>query len=204
MRSKQSLERGYAMKELMLVAMAVVLIVFVVIPHFFPPGGGRSRASRAKSEMRNLSVALEAYRIDHNRYPPAVDEHGKIIPYAGDGSVVSSGYSPVLLTTPIVYVVTLPTDPFHSYDPPRYKGVFTRKTEITMPYRYATNGVRCWIFVSCGPDRDEDMAIEEYPSNEHAACDLKRFLSQYGKGTAVEYDATNGTASSGDVLRVGP
>lgn len=73
-----------------------------------------------------------------------------------------------------------------------------------MPYRYATDGKDYWIMTGYGPDRDEDMRIEEYPLKEHAAGDLTGFLIQYGKGTAIQYDTTNGTASSGDIVRVGP
>jgi len=155
----------------------------------------RARAARAYGEMRTISIAIEVYSIDHKAYPPAVDINGKILFHEDSETGVSSGYVPWLLTTPTAYLSTIPMDPFHR----------TRKKPGPYgPYRYATNGSTCWIMVSPGPDENNDVRIEDFPDPEKANCDLKNFLSHFGIGTAVEYDGTNGTTSSGDILRVGP
>lgn len=156
-----------------------------------------STVGRAVSEMRNLQIALEAYRIDHNIYPPAVSENGNLVHFDEDG--VSSGYTPWMLTTPNAYMGACPLDIFH---------VWAEK-EPNRPcpvafYRYATNGIRGWILMSYGPDRDEDMAIEDYVDSKKGNCSLKLFLNQYGRGDAIQYDSTNGVYSSGDLIRVGP
>jgi hypothetical protein len=70
-------------------------------------------------------------------------------------------------------------------------------------YRYATNGLDCWILMSYGPDLDEDMRIQDFVDPQKGNCDVHRFLSQYGQGTAVIYDTTNGTTSSGDIIKTG-
>ena len=51
----------------------------------------RAGASRARTDMRSLAVALESYQIDHNAYPPALAPN---------------------LTTPIAYIRYIPFDPF--------------------------------------------------------------------------------------------
>jgi hypothetical protein len=56
---------------------------------------------------------------------------------------------------------------------------------------------------SRGPDLDDDMPIEQYPSPGVGDCRFRKFVTQFG-GPAIEYDGTNGTMSSGDVMRVGP
>jgi hypothetical protein len=159
-------------------------------------GATYSRNSRAVSEMRNLQIALEEYRIDHNAYPPAADEDGDVIPYNEDG--LSSGYVTWMLTTPKAYIVSCPLDPYHRWP----KG--TRDWPSLARYRYSTNGIHCWILMSYGPDQDEDMAIEDYVDSNKGNCSLKLFLNQYGKGDAIQYDSTNGVTSSGDIIRVGP
>jgi hypothetical protein len=164
----------------------------IAIPNFLE-AKSRSKVARAKSEMRNLAVNLETYYIDHNTYPPAVDEEGGIVPFGGNGSKVSAGYTPWLLTTPIAYTAVLPSDPFHEGENGEY-----------MLYRYATNGAYCWILTSQGPDSDMDVEIAEYPKPNQTQCNPREFFSQYGVGSAIEYDATNGTKSSGDIFRVGP
>jgi len=166
------------------------LMAVMVVPSFLP-ASGPSRVARAKSEIRNLAVNLETYYIDHNSYPPAVDINGRIIPIGESAEDVSAGYVPWLLTTPIAYTSSLPTDPFY-----RIRRGYGQ-------YRYATNGSACWIMTSRGPDEDDDIAIKDYPSPGVGDCQFRKFMSQFG-GPAVEYDGTNGTTSSGDVVRVGP
>jgi hypothetical protein len=153
----------------------------------------RPKRSQAVSQIRNLAVNLETYYIDHNLYPPAVAETGRMVPFAPDGSTVSSGYVPWMLTTPIAYTAMLPEDRFH----PKPDGSFST-------YRYATNGTACWIMTSNGPDGDADIKVEEYPVPSKGNCSWKTFMSQFGVGNAIEFDASNGAMSSGDVVRVGP
>jgi len=145
-----------------------------------------------KSDFRQLEVHLESYYIDHNTYPPAVDENGKIIPYEPGGASVSAGYLPWLLTTPVAYADLLPRDPCYH---PRWS-----KAPL---YRYATNGKDCWILTGPGTDRIPEIPIEEYPSPGMGSCQFKKFMSQFG-GPAIQYDGTNGLISTGDILRVGP
>jgi hypothetical protein len=111
---------------------------------------------------------------------------------------VSSGYVPSMLTTPKAYTVALHTEPFNKWS----KG--TQGQASFARYRYSTNGIHCWILMSYGPDQDEDIEIGDFVDPSKGNCDLKLFLSQYGKGNAIEYDVTNGVTSSGDIIRVGP
>jgi hypothetical protein len=147
--------------------------------------------ARAKAEIRNLAVNLEVYYIDHKTYPPAVGIDGGIIPLDRNGTAVSAGYVPWMLTTPVAYTSSLPSDPYH------------KTASGNGPYRYATNGLSCWILTSRGPDEDIDIPIEEFPYPRKGNCQFRKFMSPWG-GPAIEYDGTNGTASSGDILRVGP
>lgn len=172
-------------------ALVLNLWAVVVLPNFLQPSS-RSKVSRAKSEIRNLAVNLETYFIDHNCYPPAVDLNGRVILYDAEGATVSAGCVPWMLTTPISYTTSLPWDPFHK-----------RENGLQGPYRYATNGLSCWIMTSCGPDRDYDIGVGGFPDPEKGNCEWRTFMTQFG-GPAVEYDGTNGTMSSGDVIRVGP
>jgi len=153
----------------------------------------RGKVARAKSEIRNTAVNLETYYIDHDAYPPAVDAEGSIVLVGSDGSGVSAGYVPWLLTTPTAYASSLPSDPFHQLGGGRLGS-----------YRYATNGLSCWIMASNGPDGKPDIRIDEFPDVEKAACDWREFMAHFGTGDAIEYDASNGVQSAGDVVRVGP
>jgi type II secretory pathway pseudopilin PulG len=168
------------------------IMAAVTLPNFFE-AQTRAKYARARSEIRNLAVCLETYYIDHNTYPPATTENGELLPLNEDGSAVSSGYVPWMLTTPISYMTSLPVDQFHE-----------KEDGTNALYRYATNGLACWIVASHGPDKDADVELADYPAPNRGKCQWKSFVSHFGVGDAIEFDPTNGSTSSGDIMRVGP
>jgi hypothetical protein len=177
---------------------AVLILLVLPIPWFGWLGYQRSLGNasgawraRAKSEIRNLAVAIELYYEDHTAYPPAVNEKGEAIPFATEGIPVSAGFVSWMLTTPEAYADSIHFDPFRDR---KYK-------DWSKTYGYATDGKTAWILASRGPDRDFDLDLAAYITD--ASCDITRYLTQFG-GTQVEYDPTNGGLSSGDVFRTGP
>jgi hypothetical protein len=172
--------------------LGLAFLAVVVMPNFFLVASRPSEVANAKREIRNLSAPLETYYIDQNSYPPAVDATGKPVRLGESGEGISSGFVPWMLTSPIAYATSIPADPF-------VRGGFYPVNT----FRYATNGISCWIMTSDGPDQDIDMPIAEFPAPATGNCNLRGFLSHFG-GTAIEYAGTNGTTSSGDIVRVGP
>jgi len=149
--------------------------------------------SRTTPILRDLGFNLETYYIDHGMYPLAVDADGAVIPIDSTSLPVSAGYVPWALTTPISYRRDIPLD-----------GYSFGRSGGPLPYRYATDGVSCWILAGNGPDGDADINVADYPNPTKGNCDRKAFLSQFGIDGAVEYDGTNGTASNGDTIRTVP
>jgi Tfp pilus assembly protein PilE len=183
---------GPTLVEIGIILTIVAIFLLILIPNFLE-GATRAPVARAKSEMHNLGVNLEDYYLDHNSYPPAVNTDGNIVSFQESENGISEGYVPWLLTTPTAYASSLPYDMFHKV-----------KKRVWGPYRYATNGTSCWIMSSCGPDGDYDIGIGGFPDPEKGNCDWEQFVSQDDAGRPVEYDASNGTASSGDIVSVGP
>jgi len=164
----------------------------ILAPDTFP-GLTRLRASRSAAEMERVAVALEAYFLDHNEYPPAIEPRGRLLPTSPDGSVVSYGFAPPMLTTPVAYLESLPVDPFAENRPHR-----------KLTYRYATNGAGCWILTSNGPDRDADIRIRLYPVPGKGDCSPGRIFqcfSWYGGGI---YNPDRGPRQGGDIVVTGP
>jgi len=186
-----STKRRTGYMSLIYVLLMGQVVVGYYIDQLIPEPQIRSRVARAKAEMRNLAANLEVYYIDHKAYPPAVDTDGKFLFHEDSETGISSGYVPWILTTPNAYKA----DPFHK---------IRKRSDVYGPYRYATNGSTCWIMASPGPDENNDVRIEDFPDPDKGNCDPKRFLSHFGTGTAVEYDGTNGTTSSGDIVTTGP
>lgn len=158
----------------------------------FHPSQERSPVATAHADMRNLAVALEAYYTDHNTYPvPALAQVSEMTP----GIPIYAGFTPLTLTTPAAYTSSLPRDPFRqSKNDPTELGTFA--------YRYGVLPLTCWILASDGPDGDVDIPLVEFFRYEDL-CDPDGFFSHRG-GRYVLYDPSNGTESSGDIVRFGP
>jgi type II secretion system protein G len=202
---------GFTLIELLIVVAIVVLLAAIALPNFLE-AHERAKVSRVKSDLRTLSGALEAYAVDNGAYPPATDEKGApIAPYppVGLGPEAFETRLSAALTTPIAHLGALPIDPFHAQkpdeeDPRIFEGpgyhyglddyaLANDGPEGKAKFQFFVwmlggrpHGVRFFVS-SHGPDRDHDD--DEDLFDIHAA---------------TAYDPTNGTLSSGDIVRMGP
>jgi len=108
-------------------------------------GQVREYAARAQSDLRTLSVALSAYALDCNGYPPAL-------------------YN---LTTPVRYLTHVPQDAF---SPAKGTYVYVPSGEKADAKQSAKRGaekpapsrLRGWLAFSLGPDQKDDHGAIEY------------------------------------------
>jgi len=185
--------KAFTLIELLIVVAIIAILAAIAVPNFLE-AQVRSKVSRAKSDMRSVATALESYRTDHNDYPWVEQSPGYQIPHN--------------MTTPVTYLTSLPRDSFgFSSGDDIYKQYGT-----TEDYYYATKkyfefhgwswevypgrgtNQADWAFQSKGPDR----AWARDPSKGGAgALELDRPYD-------YEYDPTNGTVSTGNIVRSGP
>ena len=192
------------MIELLIVVAIIGILAAIAIPNFLQ-AQTRAKVAKAQSDMRTISLGIEAFVLDHNYYPLACNS-GIVNPPAvppvgiasGCGTVVSDRY--IQLTTPIDYISNnyadedpfMPLNVLSGYDSYDYFSVSTWKYCFngTHPNSNSSSGAYSgWLrgseyrMVSSGPDR----------------------IQTYGNSAAgVDYDPTNGTVSTGDILRLGP
>jgi len=186
-------KKGFTLIELLIVVAIIGILAAIAIPNFLE-AQTRAKVARAKSEIRNMAVALETYYIDNNAYPPATEIDGALNSQATAEGDFSVNFATWALTTPIVHQTSLPFDPFGPRKPLNY----------ARGYQYGANFLAYWILTSLGPDQFGDMNETLYvdPSGTvHGQIAL--FLDQFD-GDQLEYDPTNGTVSDGDVFRTGP
>ncbi len=186
-------KKAFTLIELLIVVAIIAILAAIAVPNFLE-AQTRSKVSRTHADMRSVATALEAYRTDHNDYPWVEQSPGYQIPHN--------------LTTPIAFISSLPKDPFgYSSDDDLYKIFGTTEdyyyaTKKYFDYRgflwqvYPGGGTNPaqWVFQSKGPD--------------HAWA---RDASKGGAGVLeldrpydYEYDPTNGTVSTGNIVRSGP
>lgn len=186
---------AFTLIELLIVVAIIAILAAIAVPNFLE-AQVRSKISRTMADMRALATALEAYQVDANRYPPALlqptlwkSEIQRLVP----------------LTTPVAYVTGIPTDTFQVVSSGTSRASYWDYSDRTSvnkhiaPFNHESEpwdtiwgnkpGSR-WRLASNGPDR--------FPNQ----------MGDFGVGVALspshEYDATNGTISSGDILRWGP
>jgi len=171
-------------------------------------GSFGGRFARAKSHLRTIAMALEAYYKDHNSYPAWAKGENGANSFAGPNSgayhihtfriwknenEVGTFYT---LTSPLAYMTQYFSDPWAD------------TMRVTYGYYADENG---WILYSWGPDHDEN-AIEGSDLEPDVEMVYRSVTSQPSltliSGTssssheAYTYDVTNGTISPGDIWRI--
>jgi len=190
--------RGFTLIELLIVVAIIAILALIAVPNFLE-AQVRSKVARAKTDMRSICVAMEAYFVDHNGYPRHSDDPVNRPWWAA-------------LTSPVAYMTSVPEPPFggkkspagenplwgpcYHYNP--FRNTWTTGAGGASPYdwmpadwgpyngfvRDMINKGFWYVMQSFGPDGDEDLCNKD--------------------GLGVFYDPTNGTVSNGDVVRFGP
>jgi len=195
---------AFTLIELLIVIAIIAILALIAIPNFLE-AQVRSKVSRAKSDMRILAGAIEAYTIDYNRAPIGNVEART------DYDAFGIPNGPLLfhflrmatwsrLTTPVAYLTTVPYDPFGEKLP--------ISTATSAGYNYFTvynltnaKMSTCWAYgyrwgiPSAGPS----LAIQG-GNNQLIPSVLSGTNTDGGPGGYI-YDPSNGTNSWGLIAR---
>lgn len=188
---------GFTLIELLIVVAIIAILAAIAVPNFLE-AQTRAKVSRAKADMRTMATAMEAYRVDNNRYPWPGDDAGERQTSAGGTEWFETRVDPSI-TTPIAYITSRLADPF------RKKG-----GDENEDFHYSTKN---YVFLTEGNTTD----IDDYFRDLARTTNLEYFLLSHGPDVdhdspdlgenpdgASLYDPTNGTVSSGDILYWGP
>lgn len=190
--------RGFTLIELLIVIAIILILIAIALPNFLE-AQIRAKVTKARAEMRTLGIAMDAYLLDWDMYPPNHD------PGEEDSGDMERGF--FQLTTPIAYIGEIPTEPFvrrsgmaNPGETGKYEtyemgstGLRPLEAMFGIPIR---GNIHMFCIESFGPDIDDDWGQNtEWPFNGPFPC-------QDG-GNMLYYSATNGTKSSGDLLHRG-
>lgn len=181
-------ERGFSLIELLIVVAIISILAGIAVPNFLE-AQTRSKVSRVRADARSLSVAVESYMVDNNRYP-----HRQKFPtgsFGGLADLLTRLEDMSVMTTPIAYITTLPEDVFEKniappravldYYSPGLVAELSRKKDIDFG----------WMIVSVGPD-----GVFGQPGTQ-GHLPKPSANTHYNR----EYDPTNGSISLGNVTR---
>lgn len=178
---------GFTLIELLIVVAIIGILAAIAVPNFLN-AQMRAKVSRAVSDERNLSVALESYRMDSNHYPPAS--------LAGGTSRISVYQRWVKLTTPISYMASVPFDPFFN------QGVEIPAAWGGPVYEYFERDLSQLSTNLWGPTSREKQAL--YFIKSFGPDKVNSSATLEGYYTHIPYDMSNGVVSQGDIVRYGP
>jgi prepilin-type N-terminal cleavage/methylation domain-containing protein len=172
------MKRAFTLIELLIVVAIIGILAAIAVPNFM---NAQIRASiaRVESDFKTMNTAIEMYRLDKGGDIPRWGPLGWAQAWAR-------------FTTPVAYMSLVPIDVFES----KFKENFAHAHNW-----YEYNGCRGttamknlkegqiidnYVLVSYGPDGiDDTINISDYPN-------AARFM---------QYDASNGLRSSGDILK---
>jgi type II secretion system protein G len=194
--------QAFTLIELLIVVAIIAILAAIAVPNMLE-AQTRTKVSRCKADLRSLALAIECYRTDNQSYPnrPAI----KYAPVPGVGTPLRGRLAPI--TTPVSYMETLPVDVFNPG-----VDVYSRNGNNVLAYGETRGGTGAfhpewlvnyaratgfpdpagifWVAFSYGPVRDPLGPTSPVPTNNVAYTD-------------VVYDPTNGTISTGIIVRVG-
>jgi type II secretion system protein G len=181
--------RAFTLIELLIVVAIISILSAIAVPNFLE-AQARSKVARVDNDLRTIATALELYRVDNNAYPKA-ELYDSLVRRTR------------ALTTPIAYITDLPEDPFFQLqnsvfggDTPQY-AYAPGNIYFGLSSQYNIAEYRNQIYSLAGRGPDANIFVGGY-CMAHPLADVN------GARTQGTYDPTNGTISSGDILRLSP
>lgn len=193
--------RGFTLIELLIVVAIIAILAAIAVPNFLE-AQTRAKVSRAKADIRSMATAIEAYRIDYNAYPNDV---GNGWPW----------YIPDSVSTPVSYITNAGLhDPFRAHLTSEYAMRFRYVNYIAgrdawcdwgvmFPPTCTTPATTGWIGgirQSITADAWND-ARDLFGDWKMSSAGPDRTASFPFLDGDLVYDPTNGTLSTGDILR---
>ncbi|MEQ8819769.1 MAG: prepilin-type N-terminal cleavage/methylation domain-containing protein [Sumerlaeia bacterium] len=200
--------RGFTLIELLIVVAIIAILAAIAVPNFLE-AQVRSKVSRARADMRTITTALESYRVDTNKYPPMLGQNPgqPLNRQNGYGSIRAFAWRtvPHNVTTPIAYITSSVSDVFKIGKPNNFNPDAGRSFESgnDLDLGFVYHNIRQYVD-EIGPPSWGDGDLRDYGEWRMFSLGPDGLFNSIGTADPTLgwiYDATNGTVSSGMILR---
>lgn len=173
---------AFTLIELLIVIAIILILIAIALPNFLE-AQIRAKVTKAKGEIRSLTIAMESYALDWKIYPAQHERDGQ-------NNRLQRGL--FWLTSPNQYITSIPEDPFAE---------FSADSTVTNYITYELGGVEfggapiggscppclvTWAMFSNGPDAQQN---------------IRQDSPQHNNGNPTwNYSPTNGTKSIGEII----
>lgn len=187
-------KQAFTLIELLIVVAIISMLSAIAVPNFME-AQTRAKVGRTKSELRAVATALETYRTDYSAYPIVGN-----LQYPGPWDMsIPYGQRLKAVTTPIAYITSIPVDVYPPKEDPNHLGSEYCYAPGNFYHgaspRYSGKNYRSTIYSLAGRGPDRELNAGGYCMAHPAAFDSH--INVTG-----QYDATNGTVSSGDIIQL--
>lgn len=200
---------GFTLIELLIVVAIIAILAAIAVPNFLE-AQTRSKVSRARTDMRSIATALESYYVDNNRYPPMLGQNpGQTENQTnGHGGVRNFAWRtvPQNITTPIAYITSSIPDVFKigKTNQPFGSNVgepFASGNPLDLGFVY--HNIQQYVD-EIGPPSWGPGDLNDYGQWRMFSLGPDGLFNSIGTADPTLgwiYDPTNGTISSGMILR---
>jgi prepilin-type N-terminal cleavage/methylation domain-containing protein len=209
---------GFTLIELLIVVAIIAILAAIAVPNFLE-AQTRAKISRVKNDLRSISVGLESYHVDNNMWPCYMGINDPELGMKILWTQYLTG-----LSTPIAYLssTTSMKDPFNpgkmtgnhpewKWYPKDYNGGYVwrefsnknadRNWFNMMAANYKVTFLEAFIIASYGPTR-QYYYPELFILNWYVPAGEPWGFKAISNPDVV-YDPSNGTVSSGNIIRAG-
>ncbi len=177
--NKRSFWMGFTLIELLIVVAIIAILAAIAVPNFME-AQMRAKAVSVRADMKNIVNAQEMYRADNGDYVP------------DSGTDWDSDFESLFaLSTPVAYIVKIPTNPFFdkSNVGNKARGNFSYWRDYGGDWGYDEPRYNVmWSITSVGPDGKMTLT----PLAKNIRERQPDFVNNL-------YNPTNGTKSGGDL-----
>lgn len=179
---------AFTLIELLIVVAIIGILAAIAVPNFLN-AQIRAKVAKAQSDMKSLSTAIESYRVDSNTYPPDGDD---LPNFSLPDFDTRARLKP--LTTPISYISSLPTDPFH-------QSYIEFPPETGIQYLFPGNPPHTYIYNTFGSHAGDarQPANLGKPDNYGLSSLGPNKIFNAFIGYPIPYNPSNGLISDGDI-----
>lgn len=164
---------------LITIVLVTLFVTAIVVPLYYRLIRRGPERIPEREALRLLHIELEEHFMDKHRYPDALGEDDDFVAAQEDGMHI--GLAPWILL-------------------PREE-VPEKVFEASQQARYGSDGKNWWILAHPGPDSELKLNLRGWLVT---VSENETPYYQVVPSGFVPYDPTNGTASAGDLVRIGP